>query len=668
MVNTPNLDLEKPEVDGDNNAWGEKLNDNFDKIDEGVLKRDGSNVGDEASKEIFLNNVGAAKNLPVRIFNGDDIGNMTAGGGLEAASNGVIEQTAANSAATSTASASGSYVGKTFGAARRVNRIVVHAPSDGGFLSTGATCTLRFYGKNGAAPTAFNDGTILVDQQVAANEPGLDVELINPDPTQVWQHTWVGVVPDGNTAVKRVAELEIFVLDQALLVIGPEAEAIDGSDNKNAMSALRTTQRIRAEVLSYSHVNIRQHANADNSGTTDNVEAMHKALSLLPVRGGKITGPPGRYLLNSGGSDVPVDVNQDNVTLDFDGPSAEFVVGAAERHLIRIGNGQTEGNRVKGFRARKFGFDGASIDDNSNDFAKLFARYVEDCVIEEISCRNMGGTAVRVGRGPLGWSLANQRSRRARVINCYFENIKEIPIEMHGTEKSLVALNTIVGGALSIGNPASIGVRYVKSLDLMIVDNNIHSMSRGIAGSTTAGDDQQFVTIHDNKVRGSIVSALSASGPATALSVTENKFYGSLGDYVCQIHDNGNPILADIDFSGNWVWSGSTANVAGLLVQASGGRLFAKSNKFRMLHNAAALADAIRLQGCAGLAEVESNMFDTVSAINAIADVGGTSSLRLFALRNTHYRGTGSLLRNDGSSGTHIMNDGGGQTNVQFTR
>ncbi|MGI3128637.1 hypothetical protein [Nitratireductor sp. PBL-C9] len=160
---------------------------------------------------------------------GSAIGNMTAGGGLSAAFDDVLNEVMANTArGPSTISR---YVGRTLSAPTRVFNVLVYPSSDEGFLqSANATVTLDLYATTGAAPGSTTDGTLLGSASFTDQTGGppryIPVSGANIDTE--WDHVWVTVTGDGSNNV-GIAELQIY-----------EATSVDTATTPDKLSMVTT--------------------------------------------------------------------------------------------------------------------------------------------------------------------------------------------------------------------------------------------------------------------------------------------------------------------------------------------------------------------------------------------------------------------------------------------
>ncbi len=123
--------------------------------------------------------------------NGTNIGDCTNSGGLAAAFDG---NTAQAYAAAATRGANNGYVGRTYSQSRALDSVTVYGASNTGFDgNTGATtCTVLVWGKNGAAPSAYNDGTQLATTGGIADSNTSNVQTIQiADKLAYYTHLWV---------------------------------------------------------------------------------------------------------------------------------------------------------------------------------------------------------------------------------------------------------------------------------------------------------------------------------------------------------------------------------------------------------------------------------------------------------------------------------------------
>ena len=146
---------------------------------------------------------------------GTAFGSMTGGGGLASAFDGVTSQGGLSSALGFLVPG-GAYVRKHFGVTFRITSAIVHGPNDGGFdgHATAETVTLLLYGKNGTAPTAVADGTLIGTTSFTggANESA-GRTITSTDTNTFWQYVWVRVMHNnGASNFGACAELRLFTV------------------------------------------------------------------------------------------------------------------------------------------------------------------------------------------------------------------------------------------------------------------------------------------------------------------------------------------------------------------------------------------------------------------------------------------------------------------------
>lgn len=142
---------------------------------------------------------------------GTAIGDMTANGGLPAAFDGTDVQSWQLSAGKATAVTS-AWIGKSWGAAQIVERVVIIPTSNVGFQGGSNQIGLVFNlrAKAGAAPTAADDGVVLASY--ATTDDFAAVTLISGDQATAYYHHWIEVLtPAGGVAATlHVAEVKFW--------------------------------------------------------------------------------------------------------------------------------------------------------------------------------------------------------------------------------------------------------------------------------------------------------------------------------------------------------------------------------------------------------------------------------------------------------------------------
>jgi hypothetical protein len=144
---------------------------------------------------------------------GTNIGDVSGGGGLTAAFDGTTSQAFAACAQHPSGSTS-CYVGKTFGSPKAISKMIVFGSNDSGFVSAAnPACSLKIYGKNGAAPSTGTDGTLLgsITFTDTANESA-GRTVTSTDIASLWDHGWIYWLGDGSGGRADIAELQIYVM------------------------------------------------------------------------------------------------------------------------------------------------------------------------------------------------------------------------------------------------------------------------------------------------------------------------------------------------------------------------------------------------------------------------------------------------------------------------
>jgi len=151
------------------------------------------------------------------------IGNMTSGGGLAAAFDGVFSQPAASSAErTGSGTSLSSYVGKNFSGAsdQKIQQATIYPSNDGGFVVTAigpggayptVAITLNLRGKV-SAPSSASDGTLL-GTSGSISDTFSAVTIVSTDQTTAWKYVWVEMVTTLSFLTdisNAIAELSLF--------------------------------------------------------------------------------------------------------------------------------------------------------------------------------------------------------------------------------------------------------------------------------------------------------------------------------------------------------------------------------------------------------------------------------------------------------------------------
>jgi hypothetical protein len=110
-------------------------------------------------------------------------------------------------ASKSSSAATVEYVGKTFAAPETVSRVVISSVTPAIY---GTVLTL--YGKTGAAPAAYNDGTNLGSTLCLANT---DYTILSTNASSSWDHIWLSVSGAGNFYPATIGEIVMYQVDLA---------------------------------------------------------------------------------------------------------------------------------------------------------------------------------------------------------------------------------------------------------------------------------------------------------------------------------------------------------------------------------------------------------------------------------------------------------------------
>lgn len=151
---------------------------------------------------------------------GANLGDMTGGGGINAAFDTTTAQAAA--ACASTASSTTAWVGRDLTTPSTIGGVTVHGSNDAGYVAgANPSVTITLYGKTGAAPASSTDGTVLgsITFTDTADESTGRVITSN-DITTTWDNVWVKVDQGGAAAAMHVAELLMFDPDTAVVGSG----------------------------------------------------------------------------------------------------------------------------------------------------------------------------------------------------------------------------------------------------------------------------------------------------------------------------------------------------------------------------------------------------------------------------------------------------------------
>lgn len=119
---------------------------------------------------------------------GTIIGDMTAGGGLAATSDGITTQ-GSTDAAWHSPTVTSAYAGKTLVQGTRIKKAIAYPAPDNGFTNQ-TNITVQLYAKQGAAPANATDGTLLATSGSMADTLS-PVTLNSSDTATAFDHVWI---------------------------------------------------------------------------------------------------------------------------------------------------------------------------------------------------------------------------------------------------------------------------------------------------------------------------------------------------------------------------------------------------------------------------------------------------------------------------------------------
>jgi hypothetical protein len=115
---------------------------------------------------------------------------------------------ASAAAAFKSSSSLNSYIGKNFSAAaKKIDHAIVYGSTVEGFSTGATTMTVSLYGKNGSAPGAYNDGTLLASNSVT-DGPSVTTTL-TAAPIATWDYVWVAMEHSGSWSF-YLSEIEFY--------------------------------------------------------------------------------------------------------------------------------------------------------------------------------------------------------------------------------------------------------------------------------------------------------------------------------------------------------------------------------------------------------------------------------------------------------------------------
>lgn len=141
-----------------------------------------------------------------------NIGDMTSGGGLAAAFNGITAQ-ADSACAASGSTTTGKFVGKDWGVGNTKNLtgVKVWGASNNGYAKNAQVVSIYLYG-SATAPASATDGTVLgtIAASLADTDSSNPKELLTGVTSGDYRYHWVAVVPAGSTDAVLLAEVEFY--------------------------------------------------------------------------------------------------------------------------------------------------------------------------------------------------------------------------------------------------------------------------------------------------------------------------------------------------------------------------------------------------------------------------------------------------------------------------
>jgi hypothetical protein len=107
------------------------------------------------------------------------------------------------------------WIGKSLVTPRAIGKITTFGTNNqgygsGGSFTTGGTFTMYLYAKTGAAPSAYNNGTVLGSISITAvSNENSGRDILSSDLSTLWDHVWASMVgsPAGFAAM---GELQLY--------------------------------------------------------------------------------------------------------------------------------------------------------------------------------------------------------------------------------------------------------------------------------------------------------------------------------------------------------------------------------------------------------------------------------------------------------------------------
>lgn len=155
---------------------------------------------------------------------GVNIGNMTLSGGLAAAFDGNVDQSAASSAAAGS-SALGGYAGNDFGSPQALKYAIAYSSNNSGFWNDATTGKVQLWGSNS---NDFTTATLISSVSIT-NTLSQRVVTLNADSSN-YRYRWVQALPDNTTLSTYIAEIEWYMESQADVYNPATVTMLDSSD------------------------------------------------------------------------------------------------------------------------------------------------------------------------------------------------------------------------------------------------------------------------------------------------------------------------------------------------------------------------------------------------------------------------------------------------------
>ncbi len=145
------------------------------------------------------------------ITGGTNIGDMLNGGGLAGAFNGNTDQVSNTAAYKSTGDLTFAYIGKDFSASpTTIGYVNIYGSNNNGYInSVNPTITVTLYGKNGSAPSSYNDGTSLGAITFAdTTDETIPRQIMSSDMATSYDFIWIAVTGGTGSNGINITELE----------------------------------------------------------------------------------------------------------------------------------------------------------------------------------------------------------------------------------------------------------------------------------------------------------------------------------------------------------------------------------------------------------------------------------------------------------------------------